>query len=263
MNNTHTAPPLKSIKYGDIFLLGNHVLGCGDARDEQFVKRVIGTHKVKIILSDPPYGTKSVEGKSGFSNLSAHKNILNDDITDESQYRKFTREWLKKVTPYLERKNSCYIFNSDLMLFALRDGMKDADVHFAQLLIWIKNHAIVGRKDYLPQYELIAFGWFGTHEFMKSKDKSILFYPKPNKSPLHPTMKPVGLLSRLILNSTNIGDTVYDPFLGSGSTLIACELTRRKCLAIELDPDYCQVTIDRFKKTTGIEAVPLYENQKQ
>lgn len=260
MNNTQTAKPSKSVKYGDIFSLGNHILGCGDARDAQFVAKVASTSKIKLILSDVPYGANYVAGKSEFCNLSTQKNIANDDITDQTQYREFTKGWITKITPYLERKNSCYIFNSDQMLFALRDGMEDAGVHFSQLLIWIKNHAIVGRKDYLPQHELIAFGWYGRHEFVKSKDKSILLYPKPNKSLLHPTMKPVGLLSRLILNSSDVGDIVYDPFVGSGSTLIACEQTRRKCLAIEIDPDYCRVTMDRFKRATGIEAQPIYEN---
>jgi len=111
--------------------------------------------------------------------------------------------------------------------------------------------------DYLPQHEFIAYGWFGTHEFHKSKDKSILFYPKPNKSKLHPTMKPVGLLRRLILNSTKVGDAVYDPFGGSGSTLIACEQTKRRCLTIEVDPKYCQTIIDRFNKLTGKEVKRL------
>jgi len=135
--------------------------------------------------------------------------------------------------------------------------MRQAGVRFTQILIWIKNHAVIGRMDYLPQHEFIAYGWFGTHKFHKSKDKSILFYPKPNKSKLHPTMKPVGLLRRLILNSTKVGDAVYDPFGGSGSTLIACEQTKRRCLTIEVDPKYCQTIIDRFNKLTGKEVKRL------
>ncbi len=257
MNNIQTAKPLKSVKYGAIFQLGNHTLGCGDARDEKVVRQVIGNQAVKVILSDPPYGVQYVENKRDFLQISADKQIVNDDITDETTYEKFTKEWLEKVTPYLQKKNSCYIFNSDQMLFSLREGMQDAGLHFSQLLIWIKNHSIVGRKDYLPQHELIAFGWFGTHEFYKAKDKSILLYPKPNKSILHPTMKPVGLLQRLIFNSSKIGDIVYDPFLGSGSTLIACEFTKRICIGIELDPEYCQVIINRFEKVTGVKAIRI------
>lgn len=132
--------------------------------------------------------------------------------------------------------------------------MKEAGLKFSQLVIWIKNHAVIGRKDYLPMHELIAVGWYGTHIFHKGKDKSILFYPKPNKSAFHPTQKPIGLLRRLILNSSAIGDVIYDCFGGSGSTMVACEQTKRRCILVELDPEYCQTIIDRFEKTFGIKA---------
>ena len=111
--------------------------------------------------------------------------------------------------------------------------------------------------DYLPQHELIAYGWFGTHSFERSKDKSVLMYPKPSKSLLHPTMKPIPLLRGLILNSTKLNGIVYDPFGGSGSTLIACEQTKRTCFMVELDPEYCQTIIDQFEKLTGIKAKRL------
>lgn len=84
-------------------------------------------------------------------------------------------------------------------------------------------------------------------------DKSVTFYPKPSSSKLHPTMKPVGLLRRLILNSTKVGDTVYDPFGGSGSTLVACEHTKRKCIMVEMDPEYCETIVARWQKLTGYE----------
>jgi len=138
------------------------------------------------------------------------------------------------------------------MIFALREGMLTAGFKFSELLVWVKTHSVIGRMDYLPQHELIAYGWYGTHEFLKSKDKSVLVYPKPNKSKLHPTMKPIGLLRNLILNSSRVNDIVFDGFMGSGSTILAAEQTKRKCLGIELDPDYCQVAIDRFEKLTGI-----------
>jgi site-specific DNA-methyltransferase (adenine-specific) len=143
------------------------------------------------------------------------------------------------------------------MIFALKNSLDELNIKLAQLLIWVKNHAVVGRLDYLPQHELIAYGWYGRHSFAHSKDKSVLFYPKPSKSKLHPTMKPIGLLRKLVLNSSKINDLVYDPFLGSGSTLIACEQAKRRCYGIELSPDYCQVIIDRFEKLTGVKAVKV------
>ncbi len=243
------------ISPGDVFTLGVHRLICGDATDPAVIAKLVGDAKVDLILSDPPYGVAVVEGKKGFGDhTSSHKVIAGDHLQSDADYRKFTKDWLEAVKPYLSKKNSIYVFNSDKMLFALRDGMLDAGCHFAQLLIWLKTQAVVGRLDYLPQHELLAYGWIGTHEFRKAKDKSILIYPKPTKNKVHPTIKPVGLLRRLILNSTKVGATVYDCFGGSGSTLIACEDTKRKCLMAELDPGYCRVIIDRFEKATGIKA---------
>ncbi len=179
------------------------------------------------------------------------KIIENDTFKNEDSYRQFTRGWLAAVKPCLAEKNSTYIFNSDKMLFALKDGMVDAGFKLAQLLIWVKSNQVIGRRDYLAKHELIAYGWYGSHKFFKSKDKSVLYYPKPNKSPLHPTTKPAGLIRRLILNSSKVGDIVYDPFAGSGTTLIACEQTKRRCLTVEIDPDYCETIISRYKRLKG------------
>lgn len=243
-----------NIKYGDIFQLGEHKLACGRAEDPEILKKLIGQEKVKVICCDVPYGIAVTESKQGF-NGTKHKVIANDEIQSDESYATFTKEWLEAIKPYLAAKNSCYIFNSDKMVFALRDGMLRAGFKFSQLIIWVKSHAVVGRLNYLPQHELIAFGWFGTHEFRKSQDKSVLFYPRPSKSKLHPTMKPIPLLRNLILNSSRVGDIIYDGFLGSGSCIIAAESVKRKCYGIELDPEYCQVIIDRFEKAYGIKAV--------
>ncbi len=243
-----------SIKYGEAFRLGNHLLLCADSRNKDMVAKLIGKQKIKSVIIDPPYGVAVTESKQGFQTLAKNKVIVNDHLQSDAEYRKFTRDWIEAVTPFLERKNSFYIFNSDKMVFALREGMMEAGVKFGQLLIWVKTHAVVGRMDYAPQHELIAYGWYGVHEFLKSKDKSVLVCPKPNKSKMHPTTKPLDLIRRLILNGTRIGDVVYDGFLGSGTTLLACEQTKRVCVGVELDPEYCQTVIDRFEKLTGIKA---------
>ncbi len=242
------------IKYGDTFILGSHLLLCGDARDKNLITKLVGMHKIKATIIDPPFGVAVAESKEGFQKLAKNKPIANDHIQSDVEYRKFTVDWISAITPHLERKNSFYIFNADKMVFALRDGMLEAGLKFAQLLIWVKTHAVIGRLDYAPQHELIAYGWFGTHEFVKGKDKSVLIYPKPNKSSMHPTTKPIPLIRHLILNSTRIGDVVYDAFLGSGTTLLACEQTKRICIGVELDPEYCQTIIDRFEKLSGIKA---------
>lgn len=233
-----------------LWKLGDHRLVCGDARDSVLVEKLMAANKVNAVITDPPYGVMVVESKAGISQLKRHRAIANDDISSEPEYAVFTKDWIVPALSHLSKKNSVYIFNADKMLFALKAGMDIAGVRFSQLVIWIKNHAIVGRKDYLPQHELIIFGWYGTHAFRRSKDKSVIFYPKPSKSPLHPTTKPVGLIRRLILNSTDIGDAVYDPFGGSGTTLIACEETKRRCFMVEQDEKYCQTIIHRWEALT-------------
>jgi len=246
------------ITIGSVFRLGDHVIGCGDSTDAAFVARVIGKARPTLICTDPPYGVDYVDGKEGFlKGKTKHKTILNDHAQSDDEYRIFTRKWLEAVRPFLAKKNTCYCFNSDRMIFALREGMQDAGWHFGQLIVWVKNQAILGRLDYMPQHELIAYCWHGAHAFQKSKDKSVLFYPRPTRSALHPTQKPIPLLRHLLLNSSRIGDTVYEPFLGSGSLLMAAEQTKRRCIGIELDPKYCRVVIERFEKLTGIRAETL------
>ncbi|KKU82238.1 MAG: hypothetical protein UY07_C0001G0024 [Parcubacteria group bacterium GW2011_GWA1_47_8] len=242
------------IKYGEAFRLGNHLLLCADSRNKDMVAKLVGKRKIKAVVIDPPYGVAVTESKEGFQTLAKNKVIAGDHLQSDEEYRKFTRDWIEAVLPHLERKNSFYIFNSDKMVFALREGMLETGLKFGQLLIWVKTHAVIGRMDYAPQHELIAYGWYGVHEFLKSKDKSVLVCPKPNKSKMHPTTKPLDLIRRLILNSTRIGDVVYDGFLGSGTALLACEQTKRVCIGVELDPEYCQTIIDRFQKLTGLKA---------
>lgn len=250
-----------SIKYGEIYKIGEHILAVGDAQDEKLVKRAIGERKINAVISDIPYGIDFAASKRNFCKIKVDKDILNDGFVSETQYSEFVQKLLSPVIPHLARKNSFYIFNSDKMLFALKDGMEKVGIKFSQLLIWVKSHSVIGRKDYLPMHELIAYGWYGTHEFKRSQDKSVIFCPKPNKSPLHATQKPLSLMRRIILNSTSIGDVIYEPCAGSGSTGIACEQTKRKCVMIELDIGYCQTILDRFERMFNIKAEKIYEEK--
>lgn len=250
---------MTKINYGDTFQIGDHILVNGDALDPKIVEKAIGENKISAFISDIPYGIDYTASKKNFSKVKVDRDILNDGFVSEKQYAEFVEKLIAPVVPHLTRKNSFYIFNSDKQIFALREGMEKAGVHFSQLVIWIKNHAVIGRKDYLPMHELIAVGWLGVHEFKKSQDKSVLFCPKPHKSSLHPTQKPLSLMRRLILNSTSIGDVVYECCAGSGSTGIACEQTKRRCIMIELDPAYCQTIIERFEKL-GVKATRIIDN---
>lgn len=245
------------VSKGDIFKVGNHIVGCGDSTDREFVSKVIGKNKIRAIITDPPYGVAYVENKKGFAKLgtSDEKKIANDHIQSDSEYTEFTQKYLGAVLPYLEEYNACYIFNADAMYQALKLGMKQAGFYHSQTLIWIKNQPVMSRKDYLSQYELIAYGWFGKHKTERSKSKNVIYHPRPHKSKLHPTQKPIGLLRRFIPDNTSIGDIVYDPFLGSGSTAIACAHLGRKCIGIEVDEKYVEIILQRLEKLTGEKAV--------
>lgn len=238
-------------KFGTIWQLGDHRLAHGDCRDPQLLKKLIGAEKIDLICSDPPYGVAVAESKRNFRTLAKDKDIANDQLQSDDEYSQFSKEWLAAILPYLAKKNSAYVFNADKMIWSLRDAMVDTGFKIAQLLIWVKQQAVIGRLDYAPQHELIVYAWYGTHHFRRSKDKSVLCYPRPSKSKLHPTTKPVGLVRRLILNSTEIGDAVFDGFLGSGTTLLACEQTKRQCFAVEVDYEYCQTVIHRWERMTG------------
>jgi DNA modification methylase len=240
-----------------IWQLGSHLLAHGDSSDPELLKQLIGERKVDLVLNDIPYGIKLVESGFGTNKSSNHKPIINDDIGTESEYRAFNEKWMNAIKPYLANKNSVYIFNADKFIVPTIQALQATGGKYAQLLVWVKTQAIVGRLDYLPQHEFLVYGWYGTHKFHKSKDKSILVCPKTKKNDLHPTMKPIGLLRRLILNSTEIGGTVFDGFLGVGSSLLACEQTHRKCIGIEIDLDYCKTVISRWERLSGKKAVEL------
>lgn len=245
------------ITHGMILQLGEHTLGCGSSTDKEFVKKVIGDNSIHSIQTDPPYGVAIADLSL---NPTTHKPLANDHLQTDKEYIQFTQSWLEAIKPFLARKNSAYIFNSDKMIFALREAMLLSGFKFSQLLVWVKNQSTMARLDYLPAHELIAYGWFGTHIFHKAQDKSVIYAPKPQKSKYHATMKPISLIRRLMLNSTEVEDTVYDPFLGSGTTLLAAHQTLRKCIGIELEPEYCQVIVDRWEKLSGLKATVRKES---
>ncbi len=237
-------------KAGDVIHLGEHILICGDSSQVD-LEKILQGRTIHAIITDPPYGVDYAASKRDFQQIAKDKDIANDGFMSDDEYTSFTKNWITLALKHMAQKNSMYIFNSDKMIFSLRQACVEVGMKVAQLIIWVKDRCIIGRLDYLPQHELILYGWYGTHDFKRGKDKSVIFSPKPSRSGLHPTMKPISLMRKLILNSTSIGDTVYDPFGGSGSTLIACEHMCRKCVTVEMDPDYCEVIVQRFEKLTG------------
>ncbi len=222
---------------------------------------MFGSEQASLLLTDPPYGISYVEGKQEFMHAiesgSAHSFAPIVGDSDSGDYYAFSRAWLDVAKPYLTSKNALYIFNGDTKLRELLNALHDTGYTKSGLLIWLKDRFVMGRKDYHPQHELIVYGWYGTHAYYGNKDKTALFYPKPTKNALHPTMKPPALLRRLLYHSTKPGDIVFDPFGGSGSTLIACEHLGRRCFMVEHEETYCKTIMSRWEKLTGAKAEPI------
>ena len=243
---------MSTVKSGDIYSVGGHVIGCGSSLDTAFVSQVIGDQKIQAIVTDPPYGVAYVENKKDVAKLGTKdaKVIKGDHIQSEQEYGEFTSGWIRAILPHIDTYNTFHIFGCDSMFLAMREGIRSSDMHFSQMLVWLKNQPVMGRMDYLPQHELIAYGWYGKHKRPSAQMKNAIYHPRPQKSKLHPTQKPLGLLRKLIRNTTNIDDTVYDGFLGSGSTALACAQLGRVCIGIEQDPEYVEICLKRLEKLT-------------
>lgn len=153
-----------------------------------------------------------------------------------------------------------YIFMSSKELGAFHAAMSEAGAHWSDTIICVKNAFVLGRPDYQRQYEPIWYGWRegATHYWCGDRSQSDVWeFDRPGRSVEHPTMKPVALLMRAIENSSQPGDTIFDPCAGRGSTLIAAERTGRRCRAIEIEPAYCDVIIKRWEAFSGKQAVRL------
>jgi DNA modification methylase len=246
---------------GDIWQLGKHRILCGDSRVVTDVSVLLENKKVNMVLTDPPYGI-NYSSKNEFLNKwdkgnSNQKEIENDSIED---YRTFFSEFLS-IIPVAEY-NTFYIFMFGQKLHELRLAFDDCDIKWGDYLIWVKNNHVLGLKDYQPKHEFCVYGWKEKHKFYGDFTTTLLEFDKPLKNDLHPTMKPIELLCKLINDGSRREDIVYDAFLGSGSTLIACEQTNRVCYGIEIDPKYIDVICQRYYNFSGIDPIRQSDGAK-
>lgn len=269
-------------KTGDLWILGQHRLLCGDCTQNEDVSKVLDGKIADIMVTDPPYNVdygSAVKGKHE-SQTRQGSLIANDNLSDDEFYQ-FLLAFYKAAEKGLKKGAAVYVFHSTKETVNFTKAMENAGLKCAQTLVWYKNHFTLGRQDYQWIHEPILYGWKegAGHYFIDDRSlptvneelrlnlrkmskvelvelvEKILDLPstvikdnKPSKSPDHPTMKPITLCAKLIYNSSLEGDTVYEPFGGSGSTLIASEQLNRKCCAIELEPKYCDVIVRRYKE---------------
>jgi len=213
-----------------------------------------------MVFADPPYGV-SYADKNIFLNAVAPANRIEEEIEGDHQTPAemgvFWREAFGTLREHLRPGASYYVTGpqgGDLLLLLL--ALSESGFPLRHMLIWSKNNFVLGRSDYNYQHEPVIYGWVkGSHKFYGGGGESSVWQiNKPHSSKLHPTMKPVELMERCVTNSTKTGETVIDPFGGSGSTLIACEMSGRQCRMIEIDPRYVDVIIKRWENLTGKKA---------
>ena len=247
-------PPIS--KMGDVWILGNHRLLCGDSTSVDDVEKLMNKERADMIFTDPPWNVNYGEDTAG--GKYKDRKILNDHMEED--------EWADFVLGFcsclkLASKGGCmtYLVMSAQEWAVVDKTLRDSGFHWSSTIIWAKDALVISRKDYHTQYEPIWYGWNADDSrlspLLDRKQSDVWNVDRPRVSKLHPTTKPVELVERAINNSTQRTNLVLDLFLGSGSTLIAAEKTGRRCFGMELDPKYADVIIERWQNYTGKNAV--------
>lgn len=268
-----------TVELGDVWQLGNHRLVCGDSTKASTLKQALDGNLADCVFTDPPYNVAYQGGTKD------KLTIQNDDMSD-AQFDEFLFKFYKAAVENTKEGGPIYVCHADSAGEAFRHNMEKAGWLLKQCLIWVKDSLVLGRQDYNWQHEPILYGWkpgaahswYGPFtnttvvelekrdwqnaskqellEFITAsfETSSIIKEKRPRKNDIHPTMKPIALVARMLKNSCVSGDRVLDPFGGSGSTLIACEQLGLKAALIELDPKYCDAIILRWENMTGQKA---------
>jgi site-specific DNA-methyltransferase (adenine-specific) len=244
-------PPAEAqTKLGDVWQLGQHRIICGDGTSVDTYKNLLGEELVDMVWTDPPYGVSYVGGTED------HLTIVNDNLkTDELE--SFLRDAFTAIFSFTKPGACWYVASpsgNNFQSFSI--PLSELDV-WRHTLVWVKDSLVLGRADYHYRHESIFYGWTpgGAHQTPPDrKQDSVWEIARPKVNKEHPTMKPIELITRSINNSSRMNDLVLDGFGGSGSTLIACEQTKRKARLVELDPKYCDVIIARWENLTGLKA---------
>ena len=240
-------------KPGDLWILGNHRLLCGDTTALADVERALDGQLADMTFCDPPYNVDYANSPKD-KLRGKHRPILNDNLG--GGFEAFLYDACVNVLSVT--KGAVYVCMSSSELHTLQRAFAAAGGKWSTFVIWAKNTFTLGRADYQRQYEPILYGWKdgSDHYWCGARDQGdVWFFNKPIRNDLHPTMKPVALVERAIRNSSKSRDIVLDPFGGSGSTLIACQKTGRQARLIELDPKYVDVIIQRWQNWTDATAV--------
>lgn len=240
-------------KAGEVYELGPHRLACGDCRDDGLVARLFGDDVASMIWTDPPYGidlatTDEQCNDAGYGRRKDGKAVLNDNLTPDATEQLIRDAFrIARCSP----GSSIYAAAAGNMLANAIRAFDGSGFTFKWHLVWVKDTASFSRADYHFQHESILYGWKedGAHYFTDDRTQTSVFsVARPKALPDHPTMKPVELIESMIRNSSLRGQIVYDPFGGSGSTLIAADRLDRRAFLVELSPHYCDVIRARYER---------------
>ena len=236
---------------GDLWLLGPHRVLCGDSTQRADMERLVGERQVDFVWTDPPYGVAYV-GKTDEA-----LELQNDEL-DENSLERLLFESFDNALRFCRPGAVWYVAApAGPNLFPFAKVLKDLGV-WRQLLIWVKDAFVLGRSDFHYRHEAIFYGWKpgAAHQEPPARTYDTVWeVPRPKASRDHPTMKPVELVARALRLSSSRDSVVLDPFLGSGTTLVAAEDTGRTCLGLEIDPRYVDVIVRRWEELTGKDAV--------
>jgi len=244
-------------KLGDLWILGDHRLLCGDSTDTIALERLTENKPADLWLTDPPY---NVAYEGGTADALTIKN----DSMSNADFRQFLHDVYVAANCFLKPGASFYIWHSDTEGYNFRGAAHDIGWRVRQCLVWVKSCLVMGRQDYQWKHEPCLYGWTeGAAHIWNSdrKQTTVLEFDKPSRNKEHPTMKPVDLFQYQMANSTKPGNIVLDSFGGSGTTMIAAERINRKARLMELDPRYCDVIVKRWEDFTGKKAI-LEESQE-
>jgi len=244
---------------GQLWVLGKHLLLCADACEASSFKQLLGKKIANMTFTDPPYNVNyralpTAKKSAPKRGRSRGQLISNDNL--HGDFTGFLGLCCKHILTFTQ--GACYICMGASELHTLRSAFTQAGGCCANFIVWAKNHFTMGSSDYQHQYEMILYGWPTQHEHFwcgKRDQSDIWQIAREAKNTLHPTMKPVPLCERAIVNSSQTDDIVLDCFAGSGSTLIACENTHRRARVMELEPGYVDVIIKRWQAHTGMQAI--------
>ena len=265
---------------------------CGDSTSMKDVEKLIAGDTIDLIVTDPPYNVNYGSiNESGYGKERHNSRAIENDDMPKEQFYNFLKDAFQNAVMNTKPGGAFYVWYASKSVVEFQTALEDVGFLVKQELIWNKNTFTLGRQDYQWKHEPCLYGWKdgGSHYFvndrsqstviedeidlekMKKEDMkkmleellsekiptSVINEAKPTINDLHPTMKPIKLLARLVNNSSQKGENVLDLFGGSGSTLITCEQLDRNCYMMEYDPHYVDVIIDRWELFTGKKAVKI------